>query len=400
LQLFEAPSNAVLKRFQPARWLSFITVAWGLVATFSAFVQNFASLVACRLLLGLFEAGLFPGLLIYLSMFYNKKQIATRTAYLFATAAFSGAAGGLVAYGIGNHHGTAGWSGWRWILLINGIPTIITGSIAPFVLPNSTTTAKFLTSEERESLVILREAEVGQTKAAQEFNKEDALDALKDWKTWLVAAGQYCQNSMLYSFSVFLPTIISQSGNGWSNITVQALTVPIYVTGGCTYIGLSRISDKVQQRGPFVMAATATAMLGYILLIANINPSASFAGCFIVAIGLYAATGGPMSWLTTNNPRYGKRAIASGLQLTIGNASGVAAPSLFRDSDAPTYIPGYAGTIAMLACSFIIFSFMHFYWKHQNVKKRRGDYDHLIEGMSEADTAELGEKNPRYLYAI
>lgn len=305
-----------------------------------------------------------------------------------------------MAYGIGSLHGTAGWSGWRWILLINGIPTIITGLIAPFVLPNSPTTASFLNEEERESLVILREYEVGQTKAAQEFNKQDAIDGFKDWKTWLVAAGQYCQNSMLYSFSVFLPTIISQIGGGWSNIEVQALTVPVYVLGGCTYIGLSRISDKVQQRGPFVMAATAVAILGYVLLIANISPGASFAGCFIVAVGLYAATGGPMSWLTVNNPRYGKRAIASGLQLTIGNASGVAAPFLFRDDDAPRYIAGYAGTIGMLCLSFTIFSFMHFYWKNQNKKKRRGDYDYLVEGLSEEQAAELGEKNPRYMYSI
>jgi hypothetical protein len=74
------------------------------------------------------------------------------------------------------------------------------------------------------------------------------------------------------------------------------------------------------------MTSITLCILGYILLIANINPEASFAGCFIVAIGLYTAAGTPFSWGPVNNPRYGKRAIASGIQLTIGNASGVAAP--------------------------------------------------------------------------
>lgn len=91
------------------------------------------------------------------------------------------------------------------------------------------------------------------------------------------------------------------------------------------------------------MSSIVFCIVGYILLIANISPGASFAGCFIVAAGLYTAAGTPFSWGPVNNPRYGKRAIASGIQLTIGNASGVAAPFLFAAADAPTYTPGYAG---------------------------------------------------------
>jgi hypothetical protein len=102
-------------------------------------------------------------------------------------------------------------------------------------------------------------------------------------------------------------------------------------------------SDRIQQRGPFATGSIVVCILGYILLIANINPEASFAGCFIVAMGLYTAVGTPFSWGPVNNPRYGKRAIASGIQLTIGNASGVAAPFLFAAADSPRFVPGYAG---------------------------------------------------------
>lgn len=121
------------------------------------------------------------------------------------------------------------------------------------------------------------------------------------------------------------------------------MTVPIYVLGGLTYIACSWYSDRIQQRGPFASVSILVCILGYVLLIANINPGASFAGCFIVAAGLYTAAGTPFSWGPVNNPRYGKRAIASGLQLTIGNASGVAAPFLFSEADSPFYKPGYAG---------------------------------------------------------
>lgn len=90
---FEVPSNLIIKRLQPAKYLAGLTIAWGFVATFTAFVQNFAGLVACRLLLGVFEAGLFPGVILYLTMFYSRPNIGLRTAYFFATSAISGAAG-------------------------------------------------------------------------------------------------------------------------------------------------------------------------------------------------------------------------------------------------------------------------------------------------------------------
>jgi len=166
------------------------------------------------------------------------------------------------------------------------------------------------------------------------------------------------------------------------------------------------------------MGSICCCIFGYILLIANISPEAGFAGCFIVAAGLYTAAGTPFSWGPVNNPRYGKRAIASGIQLTIGNASGVAAPFLFDGSYAPRYVPGYAGklrqrrhelldtdvryigTLAMLTYALVVFSFMHFYFKKDNKKKLRGDYDYIVEGMTEAEANELGEKNPRYLWSI
>lgn len=119
--IFEIPSNLVIKKVGASRWISFIAVGWGIVATLTGVCQTYGGLIACRLILGLFEAGLFPGLAIYLTMFYTKKEIALRVGYLFVSAALSGACGGLLAYGIGllDHHN--GLRGWRWIFIIEGI---------------------------------------------------------------------------------------------------------------------------------------------------------------------------------------------------------------------------------------------------------------------------------------
>ncbi|KAF1979167.1 MFS general substrate transporter [Bimuria novae-zelandiae CBS 107.79] len=292
--LFETLSNLIIKRLQPARYLGGLLFTWGMVATFSAWVENFAGLVACCLLLGAFEAGLFPGVIHYLSLC---------NAWFYGTSVIAGALGGLVAYGIGELDYTRGWRGWRWTILINGVPTILTAFVVPFVLPNNPEFASFLTPEDRQILVRLREQEVGQTKSAQYLRKEDVIAGAKDWKTYAFAVGQFTGLTMLYSFSVFLPTIINEIGGGWSLQGVQALTVPVYVSGAAVYV----------QRGLFVVGGFLISMVGYIMLIINQGVGVNFAGCFIVAFGLWTSTGLAFSWIALNNPRYGKRAFASGM---------------------------------------------------------------------------------------
>lgn len=390
----------IIKKMQPARYLAVLVFLWGLVATFSAFVNNFAALVACRLLLGVFEAGLFPGVILYLSMFYNKKDVSLRNAYFYGTSAIAGALGGLIAFAIGEMDGAAGWRGWRWIFVINGIPTVLTALVVPFVLPNSPETASFLTEEDRRNIVLLRDLEVGQTRAAQVLHKEDVTAGAKDWKTWAFAIGLFCGLGMLYSFSVFLPTIIFQMGAGWSRKVVQALTIPVYFLGFTVYVVSAWYSDRIQQRGIFCVGGFLTCMVGYIFLIANQGAGLSFAGCFIVAMGLWTSTGAALTWVGVNNPRYGKRAFASGMQITIGNTAGVSAPFLFNNADAPTYYPGYGATIALLALGAGIYASLHFWYRAQNKRKLEGMEDYRMEGLSEEEIAELGEQNPRFLYTI
>ena len=117
----------MLQKFKPSRWLAFITVCWGIVATLTGVVQNYASLLACRVILGVFEGGMFPGLAVYLTLFYTKQEIALRVGYLFVSAATAGSVGGLLAYAIGFMDGIGGQLGWRWIMIIEGLPTFILG---------------------------------------------------------------------------------------------------------------------------------------------------------------------------------------------------------------------------------------------------------------------------------
>ncbi|KAJ4157124.1 hypothetical protein NW754_008766 [Fusarium falciforme] len=404
--LFETPSNLIIKKMQPARYIAGLLFFWGIVACFTGFVNNFAALVACRLLLGFFEAGLFPGIMLYLTMFYSKRHISLRNAYFYSISAISGAIGGLVALGIGEldnwdgeGQGAAGWRAWRWIITINGIPTVLTAFVVPFILPNSPETAKFLSEDERNALTALRAAEIGQTVSGQQLHKEDVMAGVKDWTIWALSIAQYCSHSVLYSFSVFLPTIIKQMGT-WSAKQVQGLTVPVYVLGFAVYLICANISDRTQQRGLFCMGGGVVMIIGYCLLIANYSVAMSFAGCFFVAMGLWTGSGSGMAWITVNQPRYGKRAFASGIFITIGNSAGVAAPFLFSNDYEPHYRPGYAATIGMLVLAIVIHGCVYLHFRRLNNRKLSGKEDWRMEGKTEEEINELGEHNPRYLYTL
>lgn len=284
--------------------------------------------------------------------------------------------------------------------MINGVPTVVTAFFVLWILPNSPETASFLTEEERAASVIIRDREVGQTRSGQFLHKDDVKMAAKDWKTYAFALAQFIGLGMLYSFSVFLPTIITGLEGGWSSQVVQALTVPVYFAGYSMYIFTSWYSDRIQQRGIFCIGGFAVSMVGYIFLIANQGFGLSFAGTFLVALGLWTSTGAAFTWVGVNCPRYGKRALASGLQIGLGNSAGVPAPFLYSSGDAPTYYAGYGATIGMLTLGMGIYAALHFWFRSANKRKVEGKEDWRTEGLNEEEINELGEFNPRYMYTI
>lgn len=196
--LFEVPSNLVLKLFTPRRWVSFIVIAWGIIATLTGLVQSYGALIACRLLLGVVEAGLFPGLSVYLTFFYTKHELALRIGYLFVSSAIAGALGGLLAYGIGHMDGVCGMSGWRWILIIEGIPSVILGVVTFVALPNDAESAYFLTKEEKLLMEERHRREYGNTATSRQFSRVDMMRAFKDWKVWAFSFAQFGVDTMLY----------------------------------------------------------------------------------------------------------------------------------------------------------------------------------------------------------
>lgn len=324
--LSEVPSNLVIKKLRPSRWISFIATSWGIIATLTGVCQSYGGLIACRLLLGVMEGGLFPGMTIYLTLFYTKKELALRVGYLFVAAALAGAFGGLLAYAIGNMDGVAGQRAWRWIMIIEGLPTFVLGIATWWLLADNPETAYYLGPEEKELMRLRRAREVGQTTSAQEFHWYDVRKAFTDWKVWAFSFAQFGVDTMLYGYSTFLPTIIKGINPRFSSALVQVLTIPCYALGAVTFLISAYFSDKMQKRAVFPVILGCIAIAGYGMLMSNAGSATRYAGCYLVATGLYVSVGIPLAWLPVNNPRYGKRTTASGMQLTIGNSAGIMSP--------------------------------------------------------------------------
>jgi hypothetical protein len=286
-------------------------------------VQSYGGLIACRLLLGAVEGGLFPGMAVYLTFFYTKRELALRIGYLFVSAALAGACGGLLAYAIGHMDGIAGQRGWRWIMILEGIPTFVLGIATWWVLPDSPETAYFLDADEKAYAAARLKRQTGYTKSAAEFHWEDVRKCFKDWKVWLFCFAQFGSDTMLYGFSTFLPTIIRAIMPKASSATVQVLTIPCYALGAITYLVVAHFSDKQQKRAFYSIILGVVSIIGYAMLISPSSSATHYAGCFLVAMGLYVCVGIPLAWLPTNLPRYGKRTSATGLQLSIGNCAGI-----------------------------------------------------------------------------
>ena len=242
---------------------------------------------------------------VYLTFFYTRHELAVRVGYLFVSAAIAGALGGLLAYGIGHMDGVANMSGWRWIMIIEGLPTFFLGILTFFLLPNDAESAYFLNDAEKKLQVERHTREYGMTASARQFSKVDMMKAFKDWKVWLFCIGQFGGDAMLYGrcspglpsipsqaqesvadkllgYSTFLPTIINGLGH-WTTAQVQLLTIPCYFLGAAAYMSVAYLSDHTQKRGLFCVICGSISIVGYGILISASAAGVHYFG-YVVAI--------------------------------------------------------------------------------------------------------------------
>lgn len=230
--LFEVPSNILLKKLRPSRWIAFLMFSWGALTMGLGGVNSYASVTVVRFLLGVFEAGLFPGLVYYLTFWYKTEERSIRVAFILASATLAGAFGGAIAYGIGHMNKAGGLSAWRWLFIIEGVPSCLSAFLVWFLLPDYPENAKWLTTQERD-LAVQRlhiEGSKGHHKA---MTWEDAKETLVDWRLWGHYVVYFGISTPFSSLSLFTPSITA--GLGYHDLQAQLMTVPPYAVAYGTF---------------------------------------------------------------------------------------------------------------------------------------------------------------------
>jgi MFS family permease len=172
----------------------------------------------------------------------------------------------------------------------------------------------------------------------------------------------------------------------------------VYALGAVTYLGVAWISDRTQQRALYTCLFCTISIIGYGLLASNSGSKVHYTGCFLVAMGLYVAVGLPLAWMPTNLPRYGKRTFATGLQVAIGNTSGIMAPFLYSATDGPRYVKGHCVTLALVGFAAVVYASMSWWLRRENRARVAFERNESIEGKSENEISEMGDRNPKFLY--
>ena len=230
-------ANFDLRRVRPQIFFPTIITAWSLTCLCQGFAQSTGGLAGARFVLGAIEAPIFPAIGFYLSQWYRRDELALRYAIFLAAAAASGAFGGILAYGIGHLDGARGYSGWRWIFIIEGSISCVFGIATFFLVKDWPARTKFLTEPERFN--VLRRIAQDQVFVRHRFNKKDALDAVLDWKVWAMTIVYLGSNCSTYAIGSFMPSIIKDLG--YSNADAQLLTIP--PIRGCYYLHNCTLSD-------------------------------------------------------------------------------------------------------------------------------------------------------------
>ena len=322
--LGQIPSNMFLTRTKPSYYMAGCMALWAVVSSLTALSTNFTGLLLTRFFLGVTEAPYYPGALYMLSIFYTRKEIATRISILYTGNILATAFAGLIAAGI--FHGlddAAGLAGWRWLFILQGAVTFVVALGAAFTLPDDPLSTRWLTQEERELAHDRIQRDTVGSKL-QTSTMAGLKEAARDPKLWLFVFMQH-MHLAANGFKNFFPTAVETLG--FSETITLVLTCPPYLIAGFISVFWSWHSGRQNERTWHITAAKCVAVFGFVLGCATLNTGARYFAMVVFAIGTYAVNSIILGWVaSTCGQTKEKKASSLAIVNTIANASFIWTP--------------------------------------------------------------------------
>ncbi len=301
--LFEVPSNLILQKVGARIWIARIMITWGIISscfmfthliTWGGFAQSLGfsdaelTFYTLRFLLGIAEAGFFPGVILYLTYWFPGQRRAQMVALFMTAIALSNVVGGPLSGAIMQYtDGMSGWRGWQWLFLLEGIPSVVVGCLIFILLPEGPHKAKWLNDEER-GLIAHRLAEENATKSG----KHRLIDAFSDWRIWVLCIVYFSHNVCIYAVSFWMPTLIQEFGfQSGEYFKIGLIAAIPWGISGIVSVLWARHSDRTGERRWHAVTGLLVALVGCLLL-------ALFAeNAYLSILGLTCVTTGVGSYV-------------------------------------------------------------------------------------------------------
>ncbi|WP_026573055.1 MFS transporter [Bacillus sp. UNC438CL73TsuS30] len=293
--LFEIPSNLIMHKVGAKLWISRIMITWGIITILTGFVHSATHLYIARFLLGVAEAGFFPGIILYFTYWFRGNERGRVSSLLVMAMPIGTIIGAPLSTWIMDNISWSGMAGWRWMFIIEGSLAVIFGIVTLFYLKNRPKDAKWLTEEEKNWLENELDRERQQSLLV---NKSSKLEMFKDSKVWKLAFIYFANYTAMYGLGFWFPSIIKSFAATSSNIEIGWLTIIPALIGIPSMLLFGWSSDKRNEHKKHLIASFLIAAVGFILC--GFTNSAMIMIILIAfsAIGLYGFVGSFFSFMT------------------------------------------------------------------------------------------------------
>src|SRR5262245_46373534 len=321
--VFEVPSNLIMERVGARIWVARILVTWGIISSAMMFLNGRLMFYVLRFLLGIAEAGFFPGMILYLTYWFPAEARGRAVARFMTATAIAGVIGGPISGLLLAMDGAVGLAGWQWLFLIEGIPAIVLGFITLAYLPDGPKHASWLEDEEKEWIVLRLQRERDE---ARSHSHHTLGEALRSARVWTLAFIYFAVIMSFYGISLWLPQIV-QSFSGMSDLAVGFISAVPYLAASIGMVIVGKNSDRTRERRLHVALSAFAGATGLAAAAILKNPLAELAALSLAAIGIWG-TLGPF-WAMSSEILSGTGA-AAGIALinSVGNLGGFLGPYL------------------------------------------------------------------------
>ncbi|KAL4872134.1 hypothetical protein BDV12DRAFT_7057 [Aspergillus spectabilis] len=372
----QVPSNMLITRLRPSYYMASAMAAWAIVSALTALAKDFTGLLLVRFFLGVTETPYYPGALYMLSIFYTRKEIATRISILYTGNILATAFAGLIAAGI--FHGMddlGGITGWQWLFILQGAVTFVVAICSVFVLPDDPLHTRWLTEDERQ---LAHERILADTVGArnQTSTFSGVKEAANDPRVWLFAFMQH-MHLAANGFKNFFPTAVETLG--FNTTITLVLTCPPYLIAGIISVWWSYNSGRMNERTWHITVAKAVAIFGFVLGCATLNTGARYFAMVVFAIGTYAVNSIILGWVSsTCGQTKEKKASALAIVNTCANVSFIWTPYLWPSSDEPRYTIAMSSSAAFsITCAACAWA-MRIWLQRANRKIRQSNDESVL----------------------